>query len=861
MLSLYFPEWLLLIEIIRFFFIGLEEIFPYMKSILLSLILSLPLSMATAQHCVIENWDLEKRVQASTAVLEGTIIAKEGVWLEGQRRIYTLYTLEVYKQFKFTGVSPDRIQFISDGGQIGTEKHEVHPSIHFSEGDWGVFFLSEHALRLTHPQASATYYPAASMQSFIQYDLSERHAFDGSQKYEGINGVLYPEIERYTGAFQRIRTAPFDGAPGLKPLAAPIITSWSHDTITGGTGSILTINGANFGSTRGSNGKVEFRDADFGDGRFYVIPFDDNYVSWSNSQIQVKVPSRAGTGTIRITNDNNESSTTTQAIHIPYAHLNVQYTTGGKFYETDHIDVNNKGGYTWRMNHKFRRNDNRVNAMLRSLETWRCNTLVNWEVGADTDSDSIGRDNINVIRITKFPDNKLGVCWSFWSGCWNGSDFDWYTTEMDIEFDSTKNWYYGTGTPGGSQYDFETVATHELGHGHQLAHVIDSKKVMHYSLGTGQRKVIFTPSDQDAGDALMAKSTKANVCGPGAMKAIQRSNCNITKPKADFTLSKTIGCPGDMIFLTDATEGVVNTYFWQLDSSASSLTFSTKGPHIASWNREGEKTITLIVTNSFGSDTVSKTLNILPAAPDTPAFILASDTLCIGLNRFDIDSVPRASSYLWNLVSGGLIIGGNTGTAVNASLGTAGGPYTISVKAVNTCGESASRTKEFYVVPKAKASFTESVDGRTVVFTNTSAEANRFKWYFGDGDSSENANPEHIYRHAWTYEVRLFAFNQCSVDSAKRTLTTVNPASLQPLSGFSGLDIYPNPVHNELTIKGLTSGLIVKLKDMNGRILLEQEADAEQMVLPMHQWAKGIYLLSVHSTENGGSLAWKLLKY
>lgn len=834
-----------------------------MKSFLLSLIAVLTLSGASAQHCVIENWSLEKRIQSSSAVLEGTIVAKEGVWLEGQRRIYTLYTLEVYKQFKFKGNSPDRVQFISDGGQIGTEKHEVHPSIHFSAGDWGIFFLSDNALNIEHAQASqsALYYPAASMQSFIQYDLSERHAFDGSHKFEGINGVLYPEIERYTGALRSLRTAPFDGNPGLKPLAAPFVTSWSHDTITGGTGSVLTINGANFGSTRGSTGKVEFRDADFGDGRFYLIPFDDNYVSWSNSQIQVKVPSRAGTGTIRITNDNNESSTTTQPLHISYAHLNVQYTTGGKFYETDHIDVNNKGGYTWRMNHKFRRNENRVNAMLRSLESWRCNTLVNWDVGADTDSDSIGRDNINVVRITKFSDNKLGVCWSFWSGCWNGSDFDWYTTEMDIEFDSTKNWYYGTGSPGGSQYDFETVATHELGHGHQLGHVIDSKKVMHFSLGTGQRKVIFTESDQEAGNALMVKSTKTNACGPTAMKAILLANCNITKPKADFTLSKTIGCPGDMIFLTDATEGVVNTYQWQLDSSASNLNFNTKGPHIVSWNAEGEKTITLIVSNSFGSDTASKTLNILPPAPDTPAMILAQDTLCIGLNRFAIDSVARASSYVWNLVSGGLIIGGSTGTSVNASLGTAGGPYTISVKASNTCGESALRTKEFYVIPKAKAGFTESVDGRTVQFTNTSQNASSYKWYFGDGDSSEMTDPEHVYRNAWTYEVLMYAYNQCSYDSLKRSLTTVNPASVDALPGISGVDLYPNPFADELTINGLNETYQVELKDLNGRLIYSTRAEGSMLNLQLGALESGIYMVRIMDHLSGASGTWKVIKF
>lgn len=802
-----------------------------------------------AQTCVLEPWSIEKRINLSDVVVEGQITKKEGVWLEGKRRIYTLYTLEVFKVFKGRTPQNGLIHFVGAGGQIGNEMHEAHPAFQAEIGATGLLFLKKESLQFVLPfKTEMLLKPTASTQSIIAYDPFERMAFDYLKTYEGLYGYLYPEIEAFTGKFQTIKKAPFDDLPGLRPLAAPIISSFSQDTITAGTGSVLTINGNNFGNSRGTTGQVEFRDANFGDNRFYTIPFDDNYVRWTNTQIQVKVPTRAGTGTIRVTNNNNEKSNSSKAIIIPYSHLNVAYQVDEKFYETDHVNDNNKGGYTWQMNHKFKNRSNAVNAMLRSLETWRCNTLMNWDVGKDTHIDSIGRDDVNVIRITKFDDNKLGVCWSFWWGCWNGSAFDWYVTELDIEFDSTRNWYYGTGNPGGNQYDFETVATHELGHGHQMAHVIDNKKIMHYSLGTGQRKVVLHQDDLNGGNAMMAKSTATNVCGPGNMQAIQVNNCNITKPRANFSLSKNIGCPGDIFFLNDQTEGVVKTYNWMFDSTASSQMLSGAGPHQITYRSAGVKEIRLICTNDFGSDTAIKTLTILPPPPDTPVVIKAADTLCVGLNTFVIDSVENASSYVWNLISGGLIIGNNDQTSVNASLGVVGGPYLINVKAKNTCGESGARTHAFRVIQKTDASFTESVDGRTVVFTNNSSNATSYRWLFGDGDSSVEISPTHVYVDAWTFDVKLFAYNQCSFDSFARQIQTFNPASVDNAPLGKPL-VYPNPSNGTLYIEGTSAGGFLSIYNLQGQELYKQALDADREEVHLDQLSDGLYLLRINSNK------------
>lgn len=42
-----------------------------------------------------------------------------------------------------------------------------------------------------------------------------------------------------------------------------------------------------------------------------------------------------------------------------------------------------------------------------------------------------------------------------------------------------------------------------------------------------------------------------------------------------------------------------------------------------------------------------------------------------------------------------------------------------------------------------------------VIFKNTSSGANQFAWYFGDGNESNNDEPEHIFNSAGTYTVKL----------------------------------------------------------------------------------------------------------
>lgn len=61
-----------------------------------------------------------------------------------------------------------------------------------------------------------------------------------------------------------------------------------------------------------------------------------------------------------------------------------------------------------------------------------------------------------------------------------------HITQCDMRFNSNKNWYAGTGTPGSHQFDFLSVAIHEFGHCLSLGHSDVDGAVMAESIAAGK---------------------------------------------------------------------------------------------------------------------------------------------------------------------------------------------------------------------------------------------------------------------------------------------------------------------------------------------------------------------------------------
>ncbi|TVR39218.1 MAG: PKD domain-containing protein [Cryomorphaceae bacterium] len=86
-----------------------------------------------------------------------------------------------------------------------------------------------------------------------------------------------------------------------------------------------------------------------------------------------------------------------------------------------------------------------------------------------------------------------------------------------------------------------------------------------------------------------------------------------------------------------------------------------------------------------------------------------------------------------------------------------------------------------------------------VVFINLSTNANAYLWDFGDGNFSNDENPEHVYESAGMFNVQLTAYNDCdsALSSAQIYLIIT---SIAEIVSPNEILFYPNPSSGDVFI-------------------------------------------------------------
>ena len=91
-------------------------------------------------------------------------------------------------------------------------------------------------------------------------------------------------------------------------------------------------------------------------------------------------------------------------------------------------------------------------------------------------------------------------------------------SEMNFAFSNRADWNFGPQAPAVTEYDFESVALHEQGHGIQLGHVTKPAAVMHFNIGNGKsQRILGTIDDLAGGRDEVAFSATANSASCGAL--------------------------------------------------------------------------------------------------------------------------------------------------------------------------------------------------------------------------------------------------------------------------------------------------------------------------------------------------------
>lgn len=501
-------------------------------------------------QALMERVSLQEQIENSDLVIEGKVIAKKSTWDDEHKLIYTINTIEVFKVFKGAPVST--VEVITVGGTVGLKALVTYPSLKLRKDDVGVFTLTNNNTSFSKTSNSKVkkFKPFGLSQGFYKYNISEDMAVTPFVRKQNISGDFYNEIKQHTNSnFVELKNFNVNQeaakSSSSKVFMPPSALTLNKTTVTAGTKDLLTITGTGFGTVQG---KVQFRNADDG-GATFIDALDTDVVSWEDDQIIVEVPSDAGTGTMRIRDDNGVLSPESSTITVLYAEINVISDAGGNpdtAYQVQHVGQNFNSGMTWRMQTDFF-NDTEVPgakaAFMRAFNNWICETGINYEVGPTaTSADSAGSatDGTNVIRFdngSELDSGTLGICYSWFSGCGDGSgSFNWFVSELDLVFNDTTNWYTGTGTPASGQIDFESIALHELGHSHQLAHIIDpnnnsvgnnAEDVMHWAFSNGEFQRLISVNNSTAANAIQDRSTASIPC-PSVLSAMSDASCPLS---------------------------------------------------------------------------------------------------------------------------------------------------------------------------------------------------------------------------------------------------------------------------------------------------------------------------------------------
>ena len=147
--------------------------------------------------------------------------------------------------------------------------------------------------------------------------------------------------------------------------------------------------------------------------------------------------------------------------------------------------------------------------------------------------------------------------------------------------------------------------------------------------------------------------------------------------------------------------------------------------------------------------------------------------------------------------------------------------------------------------------FSYQVAGQSVSFQNLTSNAQAYIWYFGDGTTSTQTDPTHLYPTSGQYTVKLVAENSCGFDSISINISTV-VIGVEENEAINST-IYPNPANNIITLE-LNNQLPsanyqLMIADIAGHILFKSPITSLKSTFDVSAFANGIYMLELVSDK------------
>ena len=315
-----------------------------------------------------------------------------------------------------------------------------------------------------------------------------------------------------------------------------------------------------------------------------------------------------------------------------------------------------------------------------------------------------------------------------------------------------------------------------------------------YQAICGNCKALSTPPLPTYPTTIGAWSTTNNATGGG--------QCNLTMLKIDMDLagirasvqSSINGVPRDTAgcvpLTVDFRDTIANGVFYEWifgDGSPQLVTATATASH--QYQAAGLYNVMLVAVDS-SSCNIRDTARMQIRVSDlkaTVGFQPVKLPPCTQFNyRFDNTSVPpvprpfTGQSFVWDFGDGSPRVTAGSAPVFHSFPGP--GTYNVKLILVDTtyCNGPDSLVVPISVATNVKASFSTPLEGcrpYNAVFTDNSVSAQSYFWDFGDGSTSTQSSPTHLYNNPGLYNVVLITTNQntCNgTDTARFTIRVLD---------------------------------------------------------------------------------------